>query len=414
MNINFRKSINKNYMLVENVKDFSIYDFETKMLLENSFNFLLPSEYEIIDEKANFLYDISSKQSFAKIFDISKMTFENLRNFMFALNDLSDELDEYLLDADNIILKEECIFSDMNGVRFSFCYYPYYHGNFSVELKELFNNILECIDYDDNKVVKLAYRVAKEVQNENFILSDLMNCFEDAPDEIIETDNEALCEELFDYDDIEWLDPKDNISRHRITKVSNDLIETNDSKENLSFFEKLKIYFNNTGFFDVLDDIDNGEMLKNVKSVVPKESFLSFQPALEGAGVSYNTNYSSLDLCVAEKPQDGTTYLGHQESKYRRLVGVNASQGQVFEIKNLPFTIGKIAGKADAIINTRTISRIHARIYEESKINDEYLIEDLNSTNGTFINYKRIEPYQKVPLCIGDIICFADEEFCFK
>lgn len=428
MNINFRKSINKNHMIIENAKDFSVYDFETKMILENSFNFLLPSDYEIIDEKVNFLYDISSKQSFSKIFDISKMKFENLRAFMFALNDLSEELDEYLLDANNIILKEDCIFSDMRGLSFSFCYYPYYYGSFSVELKELFNNILECIDYEDTKVVKLAYRVAKEVQNENFILSDLMSCFEDTSDELIESDKEVLSEEVFNYEDIEWIDPKDNISRHRNTKANTDLVETDNLVEKLSFFEKLKIYFNNTEFSDVLDDVENGEMLKKVKGVVSADCFLSsenrfnsdngnslnLQSAFEGVSINYNTDISNLDLCVGEKPQDGTTYLAHQETKNRRLVGINDSTGQLFEIKKMPFTIGKIENKVDALINSRTVSRIHARIYEESNLNDDFFLEDLNSTNGTFLNYKRIEPYQKIPLCIGDIICFADEEFCFK
>ena len=46
-------------------------------------------------------------------------------------------------------------------------------------------------------------------------------------------------------------------------------------------------------------------------------------------------------------------------------------------------------------------SRQHARIsFEEGQL----AIEDLNSTNGTFVNRTRVHPGQKRPLQVNDVI----------
>ncbi len=455
MNINFRKNITKSYMIIENVKKFSTLDFETKMILSNKINTLLPSDYEVIDDKVNFLYDISSKQAFSKILEISKLNFESLRAFIFALKSLAQAIDEHLLDANNVILKEGCIFSDMHCREFSFCYFPYYHGDFAFELKELFNKIINVINYGDEKAVRLAYHLIEEVQNENFVIANLLDCFEDISDSIetAEEDLEdlpievfeyvtnnpvapplsdgdfgplaALAEDNFYYENVAWKEPKKNTNNKRTPKKSQKIIEI-DNTEELSVFEKIAIYVRNKSFFEIVDDIDNGDIINNIKSVVAQDRYISpmrnnlnlsqsrMQPALEGVPIPAFEFKELSGNFEFEKPQDGTVLLGRNENRNRRLQGVNASVGQCFEIKRMPYTIGKMNDKADAIINSRTISRLHARIYEESKTSGKYTIEDLNSTNGTFVNYKRIEPYQKVPIAVGDIICFADEEFCFK
>ncbi len=455
MNINFRKNITKSYMVIENVKKFSTQDFETKMILSNKINMLLDSDYEVIDDKVNLLYDISSKQAFSKILEITKLNFESLRAFIFALKNLAEAIDEYLLDANNVILKEGCIFSDMHCREFAFCYYPYYQGDFTVELKELFNKILNVINYNDEKAVRLAYRLTTEVQNENFVIGNLLDCFDDISDSL-ETANDdledlpievfeyitnnpvvpmlaeedfntfaAFEEDDFVYENIQWKEPRGNHSHKRAPKKNNKIIEL-DEPEEPSLFEKIAIYVKNKDFFEIIDDIDNGDIFKNIKDVVSQDRYISpmrrnitpvqpgFQPALEGIPTNAFTFKNLSDNFEFDKPQDGTVLLGKTENRSRRLVGVNASAGQFYEINKMPYTIGKNNDKADVLINSQTISRLHARIYEESKINGKYSIEDLNSTNGTFVNYKRIEPYQKVPIAVGDIICFADEEFCFK
>jgi FHA domain/EAL domain len=70
------------------------------------------------------------------------------------------------------------------------------------------------------------------------------------------------------------------------------------------------------------------------------------------------------------------------------------------------FTIGR-SDTADVPIDSTRVSREHAQIFRKK---DKYLIRDLQSTNGTFVNGKRIE---EAELSAGDVIVVADTEFAF-
>jgi pSer/pThr/pTyr-binding forkhead associated (FHA) protein len=73
--------------------------------------------------------------------------------------------------------------------------------------------------------------------------------------------------------------------------------------------------------------------------------------------------------------------------------------GQTFTLGADPVVVGREAQTAKFVIADPAVSRRHARI---SRHGDAYLIEDLGSTNGTFINAERV--VGRVPLTPGDLI----------
>lgn len=64
---------------------------------------------------------------------------------------------------------------------------------------------------------------------------------------------------------------------------------------------------------------------------------------------------------------------------------------------------------ADIVIKDSGISRLHARIIREGEM---YFIKDMNSTNGTWINDRRISVYELCPIKNGDVIKLAKS--CFE
>ena len=74
-----------------------------------------------------------------------------------------------------------------------------------------------------------------------------------------------------------------------------------------------------------------------------------------------------------------------------------------------PLQVGKSAA-ADVKIDKETISQLHARIWPEG---NSFYIEDLNSTNGTFVNDETLPYKQKRILQVNDIVQFADARFRF-
>lgn len=85
--------------------------------------------------------------------------------------------------------------------------------------------------------------------------------------------------------------------------------------------------------------------------------------------------------------------------------------GERISINKPVFRIGKEKSYVDYFIADNTaISRSHCNIHTQ---NDEYFIEDTNSTNHTYINGKIVTSNVKVKLSSGDKIRLANEDFTF-
>lgn len=68
-------------------------------------------------------------------------------------------------------------------------------------------------------------------------------------------------------------------------------------------------------------------------------------------------------------------------------------------------TVGRVADKADIVLPIATVSGTHARL--EKKVGS-LLVTDLDSTNGTYINERRLNPGFPVPIDPGSLLIFGD------
>ncbi len=80
--------------------------------------------------------------------------------------------------------------------------------------------------------------------------------------------------------------------------------------------------------------------------------------------------------------------------------------GLVYQIDRSRISIGR--QNADVLINDNTVSRLHALIISE---NGNYFLQDNNSTNGTFVNGRRVS---QSPLSPGDLIRLGNIEMKFN
>lgn len=118
----------------------------------------------------------------------------------------------------------------------------------------------------------------------------------------------------------------------------------------------------------------------------------------------------------SEEPDDGagrqmigaTVLLNKGEGEYEphlSLISMNPRDRNSIVLLNDSYTVGKLKNKSDIYIDDPSISRIHARIKREGK---EYWLCDLNSTNGTFVNGRRLAVNESVPIKLSDEIRFAE------
>ena len=268
MNISFKKNLSKSYMVIEKVRTFSEQDFMVKMLFRNHIPGLLLAESESINGEINLLYDISSRQALFKLFEMEKMSFEQVRNLIFSIRFLILTLEEHLLDENNIILKKECIFADPKGERFEFCYFPYYRGNLMLELKELFSAMFSLVDFGDEKAVRLVQEIQKEVQRENFTVDTLLSVYEKAAEHALPV--------------VEKAEPFAPAARPSLKEERNpaEFEEVGDYEDDATFLERARYYLKGKKPMDVLEDINSGGILSRIRQCgkapdVPK----AFEPS---------------------------------------------------------------------------------------------------------------------------------------
>ena len=84
-----------------------------------------------------------------------------------------------------------------------------------------------------------------------------------------------------------------------------------------------------------------------------------------------------------------------------------SSKPEIIEIGSVPFTIGR-SEDCDYQIASSRVSRAHAEI---TKAAGAYLLRDLGSTNGTFVNGQKID---QVRLSEGDLVVIADVELTYR
>lgn len=120
---------------------------------------------------------------------------------------------------------------------------------------------------------------------------------------------------------------------------------------------------------------------------------------IKGSGNERNGKACSTVLLTEEK----------EPYEVRRLISMKAGTGDIV-ITYVPFIIGKQEGLADCILAFDAVSRLHARI---DRNGEDYLITDLNSTNGTMVRGRMLETNEMAKLVPGDEVYIANIGFVF-
>jgi len=105
-----------------------------------------------------------------------------------------------------------------------------------------------------------------------------------------------------------------------------------------------------------------------------------------------------------------TRLLGEENGTIKRELK-NIDTKERYSLKNLPVVIGKLEGSVDICLDDDSVSRLHARFFEQD---GEIFLEDLNSTNGCSVNEIPLENNEKVQISPGDRILIGETEFIFN
>ncbi len=90
-------------------------------------------------------------------------------------------------------------------------------------------------------------------------------------------------------------------------------------------------------------------------------------------------------------------------SSQRFLIQDGPHAGKAVELSTFPFHVGR-ARDCNYVVDSTEISRLHARLTRDHL---NIFLEDLGSTNGTFVNGRRLQTGEQYRLRAGDVVSFA-------
>lgn len=106
---------------------------------------------------------------------------------------------------------------------------------------------------------------------------------------------------------------------------------------------------------------------------------------------------------------EGTVSLDQEQQSFSYLI--RRRTGERVDVIGSSFRIGQDPNQCDYVVpDNRAVSRNHAEIFLENGV---YFLQDNESTNGTYLNGKRMKSYQKTELEHEAKFRLANEDFIF-
>jgi len=273
---------------------------------------------------------------------------------------------------------------------FFFLYVPYYEGGNS--FLKLLEYLVDHVDYEDETLVEYVYKMYEqcEKKGEAYLQGQI---FEDAKVLDVEYEEKSGIE-----------DEKTEIYTG-VADFKSDVVGEELPLSEKSELEKVKSKDEKTGIRSFWDG-------KKRKNKYAREQYRQkMQMEMEGYQVAEESVYQ--EYKSPEKEEYGkTVYIEIPVDKEKAVPKLYTMDGRVVvQLTRDAYLIGKKKEDVDLVLDDFSVSRIHARI---SRGENGTFLEDLNSTNGTFKNGIRLQPYEKRKLEEGDEIKIGKISFMYR
>lgn len=365
MDIQYKRKLKQSYMILEGEpKDVG---FEEQMLRQNEIQALLSFYTVELNRRIQFWYDITGKRSLRDYMDQEGLNFENLNKILLYLCIAYDEICKFLISEEHLFISPDTIFVEEkgSGIYVFLCYCPFNEEDVAHQIQSVMEYFIERVDHGEEKITSLCYKLYEYALRPGFSidqLRELTTAEKNEPESknIEKAQMDSYGEQDFfdeDYDTDEYV--KESLLE-RIKRLF-----TRKANEKIHHIKKKK-----EQLLPVREDFDD----------------IIYDPEIE----------------IFEP----TTMLRSEPKKVAgRLIYEGQGDGRDYVIDKDVFHIGSRSDNNDAVINSSVVSRNHARIIREGK---DYYIEDLNSTNGTYVNGHLLDYKERIKLDIEDQILFAD------
>ena len=435
--------------------------FEANMLLHYQGKGLLPIELQCRQGSVNISYEISGMYSLQQITERRELQEKDLKPLFRAVLTCYEEISEYLLPPEGILLHPEWLFYQSEKEEFNFCYYPESTGEFREQLLLLAEFCMKHTDHRDSGAVLFIYRLYCMLQRGNIEADAIWKCFSEHTDEVKElqppqeTEKEPIIKESLTKQSIpRQLMSKQSVSKNPMSRQP--ILKQTISKQSIprqpipkqsvsknpmskrSIFKQLiskqpqQIEKEQIMGKTETTPIDQTAQTTGHTSWLKKHHTYPASVYIYGGltiisilgGMVYGFRFLFLshrenDLKVIILFWIIGMIMGYSMLRSRRRGNTDIYETGIWcltekngmqEIKltHLPAVLGRKPEEADYILADEGVSRKHLQIFlQDTKL----FIADIGSTNGTFLNTQRLEIDMPVEIREGDVIGIAQSEY---
>lgn len=379
----FKKNMSRNYMVFPVNQEKR--DYQLKMVCVNEIKGLLKTEKTEMNGEEQLYYDITSKQPLTVIYGNKDIDYDSLRSIFLSMCIMYSESRRYLLDVGNCVFNPEYIFvnPETKEVEWAFC-----PGFGDGNLAPLAEFILEHVDHGNPGAVESAFRFYKCAKNDSFIPGEML----DFIDRMGETDR-----------DEKRVATKEDYFPAGLLTADGAISVAEPPKKELP-----KILHENTGLYE---EGELPEKKNKIRDIIDR-----LFSKKDDEGVKFVSEYQNeSDVTDFEEYADfeedfGETIMLKPDLSEKRILRGTGRNSKDISLEKLPAVLGKMKGNVDIVLPGNGVSRIHARIFEES---GNLFLQDMNSKNGTFKNGLELGVNETVEINPGDEITFADVSYTY-
>jgi len=405
-----KSEFDRSYLLIEQSEWDSGYKLE--MITQNKIPGLLECRIRYIEDKMFCAYDITSKKSLEQEYTDKRMQFDNLVELFYGIHRNMRQGNEYLLEYKDFWLYPQYIFKELETEEIFCLYHPQNTEELHIgqeKYRALADFILDKIDHKDEHAVNIAYHFYKLSKEDFFSFETFVNFMEK---EILMVRAEERKEKRQIEDVIRPVMETGICSE----KEGGEHVITDFSKEEytltkwwipgvlfllgavllagycfIPILRRYAVFVLLPGLLVIAFAITL--LIRNVILYIKQGKELMYEEPIESVRVEEYFD-DALD--------DVTVFFDREE--YMCLKWKEGRFSKEYVLEQFPVTIGKLKESVQVEIKDTSISRLHARLRKQG--NTVYL-QDLDSTNGTFINGKRLLTGEDAIIKRGDEIQFG-------
>ncbi len=150
--------------------------YALRMLSENRINGLLPFQEKRIDGETFLYFNITSRQSLARMMEYRSFKAKEIRQITSDLVVTMTALERFLMDGDQLCLEPDMIYVDPDDLKANFCLLLGSGSQFEESFRKLARYILDHVDHTDGDAVVLAFALFRAGEKENLGIRDLEKC----------------------------------------------------------------------------------------------------------------------------------------------------------------------------------------------------------------------------------------------